>query len=51
MKKMVHQTGIRKSLHADRLRHAKAVGMRTSASGSKYFESRRNRSDLPHKRI
>jgi hypothetical protein len=51
MKKTYKQTGKRKSLHADRLRKAKPVGKRTSASGRKYTETRRNRSDQKGKRI
>lgn len=45
------QTGKRKSLHLDRLHKAKAVGWRKSRSGKKYYESRKNRSDIRGKRI
>jgi len=48
---MTKQTGFRKSLRLDRLFRAKRPGYRRSASGKKYYESRRNRSDKKGKRI
>lgn len=39
------QTGVRKSLKADRRTKAKPPDRRISASGKKYTETRRNRSD------
>lgn len=45
------QTGTRESLHADRARRAKAPGRRRSASGRHYTETRKNRSDVPSKRL
>jgi len=50
-RKVYKQTGVRKSLKADRSRKAKPVGKRKSASGRVYTETRRNRSDVRGKRI
>jgi hypothetical protein len=51
MRRIYRQTGTRKSLHADRLRKAKPVGVRRTASGRRYVETRKNRSDIKGKRI
>jgi hypothetical protein len=40
-----HQTG-RTHIVPDRQRRAMAPGMRVSRTGNKYYEARRNRSDL-----
>lgn len=50
-KKRYKQTGKRKSLKNDRQRTARAPGKRVSKSGRVYYERRRNRSDVPGKRI
>jgi len=44
------QTGSRKSIRLDRLRRALPPGKRISRSGIVYWETRRNRSDLPGRR-
>lgn len=44
------QTGSSKT-SADKARKAKRPGWRTSRSGNPYYETRRNRSDRPGKRI
>jgi len=41
----VKHINVRKSIHADRVRHAKPYGYRKSASGKRYFENRNNRAD------
>jgi len=45
------QTGVRKSLKKDRKIKAKPPGRRISASGNKYTETRKNRSDAKGSRI
>jgi len=49
--KVMEQTGTRKSLIRDMGRVAKLPGKRISASGKIYWETRKNRSDAPIKRI
>lgn len=49
--KKYRQTGVRKSVKADRMRKAKAPGRRKSKSGNYYVETRKNRSDVKGKRI
>jgi len=44
-KRKYKQTGVRKSIKADRKRKAMQPGVRVSKSGRKYTETRRNRSD------
>lgn len=46
-----HQTGTRKSLRLDKLQKATRPGKRISKRGNTYWESRRNRTDLPGLRI
>ena len=50
-KKVYKQTGKRKSIKADKAKKAKVPGPRKSASGNKYTETRRNRSDVKGKRL
>lgn len=45
------QTGKRKSPARDRARKAKLPGKRRSKSGKRYYERRRNRSDMGKKRL
>jgi hypothetical protein len=45
------QTGKRESLKGDKKRKALPPGKRISKSGNVYYEYRRNRSDLPGKKI
>ena len=45
--KVLKQTGKRKSLKKDRQRLAMKSGKRKSKTGRVYYETRRNRSDLP----
>lgn len=49
--KKYKQTGSRKSITHDRALKAKAPGKRRSASGNKYTETRRNRSDRKGSRL
>ena len=49
--KRLSQTGKRKSIKADKARKADGSGKRVSATGKKYWETRRNRSDKKGKRI
>ena len=49
--KRLPQTGKRKSITADKARKAGGSGKRVSATGNKYWETRRNRSDQKGKRI
>ena len=51
VKRYGYQTGIRKSIKRDRARKAKPSGRRVSASGRKYTETRRNRSDAKGSRL
>ena len=44
-KRTVTQTGTRKSVAQDGARKAKPPGQRTSKTGKKYYEGRKNRSD------
>lgn len=44
------QTGFRKSISRDLQRKAKSAGWRTSSTGKRYYEARRNRSDVRTKR-
>jgi len=44
-KKGMHQTG-KTTIALDKKLEAKEPGMRTSKSGKKYYEARRNRSDI-----
>jgi len=46
-----HQSGKRMDLARDRSRHALNPGWRISKTGHRYFESRKNRSDLKGSRI
>lgn len=50
MKKKYQQTG-KTNIHFDKLLKAKPPGWRKSRSGKKYFEARKNRSDLRGKMI
>ena len=50
-RKVYKQTGTRKSVAADKRRKAKAPGRRKSASGRKYTETRKNRSDKKGTRL
>lgn len=50
MKKKYKQTG-KSDLKFDKLLKAKEPGWRTSKSGKRYFEARKNRSDLKGKKI
>ncbi len=50
-KRTYRQTGKRKSIKRDRQRKAKSPGVRRSASGRRYIETRRNRSDRIGSRI
>lgn len=45
------QTGIRKSIKADRRKKALRPGTRISSTGRKYTETRRNRSDRKGSRL
>ena len=49
--KTLDQTGTRKSLMRDRSRKARVPGKRISKTGKVYWETRRNRSDVPGKNI
>lgn len=49
--KILEQSGSRKSIVRDRGRPAKLPGKRISASGNIYWETRKNRSDAPLKRL
>ena len=49
--KTLNQTGVRKSLKRDRSRAALKPGKRVSKTGKIYWETRKNRSDLPGKSI
>ena len=51
MKKTYKQTGKRKSVKQDKRLKAKAPGVRKSKSGTKYVETRRNRSDVKGKKL
>ena len=51
LKIIKYQTGKRESLKADRKRKALPPGKRISRTGKIYWETRRNRSDLPGKNI
>jgi len=51
LKVVYRQTGSRKSISRDRLRKALAPGKRISRFGRIYYEYRKNRSDLPGKRV
>jgi hypothetical protein len=51
LKVVKYQTGGRASLKADRVRKALPPGKRISKSGRVYWETRRNRSDLPGKKV
>ena len=51
LKVVKYQTGKRESLKADRKRKALPPGKRISRTGKIYWETRRNRSDLPGKNI
>jgi hypothetical protein len=46
LKRVKYQTGKRKSIKKDKVRKALPPGLRVSRSGKKYWETRRNRSDL-----
>lgn len=48
--KKYKQTG-KSDLHFDRLLDAKPPGWRKSKSGKRYFEARKNRSDVKGKKI
>ena len=50
VKKKYHQTG-KTTLWLDMMLPAKKPGWRTSKKGNRYYEARRNRSDMPGKRI
>lgn len=50
-RKKYHQTGSRKSIKADKGRKARKPGYRKSKSGKKYYEARKNRSDIPPGRL
>ena len=47
----VKQTGTRTDLKADAARTAKLPGKRVSRNGNVYWETRKNRSDAPGKKI
>lgn len=49
-KKEYHQIGKSDKI-ADYLRDAKLPGKRKAKDGSTYYEYRKNRSDMPHRRI
>ena len=49
--KVLGQTGERSSLVRDRGRYAQNPGKRVSKSGKIYWETRKNRSDMPGKKI
>lgn len=49
--KKYRQIGTRKSIKKDRQKTARAPGKRISKHGQVYYERRRNRSDIPCKRI
>jgi hypothetical protein len=49
--KQVHQSGKRISVSRDRSRSALPVGWRVSKTGNKYFESRKNRTDMHGKKL
>jgi hypothetical protein len=49
--KIYKQTGKRKDVHLDRMLPATIPGWRTSKSGNRYFEARKNRSDARGKKI
>lgn len=51
LKVVSRQTGSRKSISADRIRHAMLPGKRISRFGRVYWETRRNRSDRRGSRI
>jgi len=51
LKVIRRQTRVRKSISRDRNRTAYAPGKRRSRTGKIYWETRKNRSDLPGKRI
>jgi hypothetical protein len=51
LKVVNYQTGKRASVKADRERKALPPGKRISKSGRVYWETRKNRSDLPGKNI
>jgi hypothetical protein len=51
LKVIRRQTGRRKSLKLDRKRKALPPGKRISRTGRVYWETRRNRSDLPGREI
>jgi len=49
--KVLDQTGKRKSINKDRLRSALKPGKRVTSRGTIYWETRKNRSDMPGKRL
>lgn len=51
IQRVLKQTGTRKSLIRDASRSAKLPGKRISKTGKRYWETRKNRSDAPLKRI
>jgi len=45
------QSGVRKSISRDRKRKALPPGKRRSKTGRIYWETRKNRSDLPERKV
>ena len=51
IEKILPQTGTRKSIPRDMARGARLPGKRKSRTGKTYWETRKNRSDAPLKKI